>query len=1001
MAISKYIQQCDYRIGGLKPYIYLVHKNAMSINFKAKGVDVNFKKTKDSDVYKINASLCTYEQDETYANKYKFANTLEVSLNEQFREPFLYGLRTLRTNQYYIIIEDKKGVQYLINPELYTVLNYEYTFGDTNDSTNGVTITWTNINNHPLLIMEERIESNLVLLGEECPYNIGSVNSLMMTSFNDLKVNDDGVVADKLYVEDYTKIYSIDYLKKSFNLTETYDGNMFRTTMSFSIPLEENQFNWHYNLIEFKDNIYKAVVGTTNENYLILGVEKGLSAKYNITTSEDENNLNLINITFTQLSQYPIVYTNDITQYRWFEDGAMCFGFDKYQMLTQQYSEDWGETWITSDPIEKKKGDIIESDSEECKEYQWIDDGTYCYTTDVEYIDYRETTSYVCENGNKYKKLQKYSSTDDGKSYQAQEEYIKGDLVEEDSEDCNYIAIRWIDDNGYMCYPVNEDLTRWNVTGDTCIGYDLYASETEEVTNNGVTYYPTNNVQIGNIIKENCCKCGYRTYEYKFDADVCSSAITESNPTILDKDAYFEIIKDEGVVNGWTRSGNTFTSQSGLTSNVSVHRIHFKTNRDTIKFTIDQSSEKNYDYLIIGKLNSGVTNDTGSTNNYCNFKSLGIGTTTTSMTVPNDEDCFVELMYLKDGSSNKGRDNVIVTIGLEDNLTLQPYSMYERHYKWETCEDEYDSFNRNTGEVVYYIKELNSCDCEWTGTTWQWDGEETICGNVLCGELPTLTINRVQGKWTREGNTFTSNTISHSKITVERIYFSVSSPTAITFTIDQSSENANDYLVISNLDMSVVSAYPSTTGYAYNYYYHRSKTTGTTSMTISDTSEHFIELMYQKNQTFSYGRDNVIVTLSINNTCVYDIASEYEVWRETDCNDFTGNVDYRNPKKSCECEYRNYDWEWDETWEDAYICGSEIGLDSTSEYEVWKEYKYCPTSDGYKQYTGNVDYRNPKKSYKCDYVTYQWREEEITCGNALPENTTEVNKAPEINKDFE
>jgi hypothetical protein len=142
----------------------LVHKNATNINFKAKGVDVNFKKTKDSDVYKINASLCTYEQDETYANKYKFANTLEVSLNEQFREPFLYGLRTLRTNQYYIIIEDKKGEQYLINPELYTVLNYEYTFGDTSDSTNGVTITWTNINNHPLLIMEERIESNLVLL---------------------------------------------------------------------------------------------------------------------------------------------------------------------------------------------------------------------------------------------------------------------------------------------------------------------------------------------------------------------------------------------------------------------------------------------------------------------------------------------------------------------------------------------------------------------------------------------------------------------------------------------------------------------------------------------------------------------------------------------------------------------------------------------------------------------------------------------------------------------
>ena len=746
MAISKYIQQCDYRIGGLKPYIYLIHKNAMSINFKAKGVDVNFKKTKDSDVYKINASLCTYEQDETYANKYKFANTLEVSLNEQFREPFLYGLRTLRTNQYYIIIEDKKGVQYLINPELYTVLNYEYTFGDTNDSTNGVTITWTNINNHPLLIMEERIESNLVLLGEECPYNIGSVNSLMMASFNDLKVNDDGVVADKLYVEDYTKIYSIDYLKKSFNLTETYDGNMFRTTMSFSIPLEENQFNWHYNLIEFKDNIYKAVVGTTNENYLILGVEKGLSAKYNITTSEDENNLNLINITFTQLSQYPIVYTNDITQYRWFEDGAMCFGFDKYQMLTQQYSEDWGETWITSDPIEKKKGDIIESDSEECKEYQWIDDGTYCYTTDVEYIDYRETTSYVCENGNKYKKLQKYSSTDDGKSYQAQEEYIKGDLVEEDSEDCNYIAIRWIDTNGYMCYPVNEDLTRWDITGTQCSGTTLYNTTKELVTNNGTTYYESGVNKLGDIVKENCCACGYINTEYRYDSTVCSNVITETSFTETRK---YNIIREWNV--------DTFTIKG----------------EGTYIIIPDLLNNKSYNYIALShldtdlKLTATTSTSTATTSNY-NRGVYYYGTSTYgtwSFTINDDlEHTFQVGTYLNSTSSSYSGETAVVTV----TSPKQNYSLYDKYYLWEYCYDEYETVDRQTETYKYELKEYHSCDCEWTGTTWQWDGKETICGSNIEG---------------------------------------------------------------------------------------------------------------------------------------LDSTSEYEVWRETDCDGVIGNVDYRNPKKSCKCDY--------------------------------------------------------------------------------------------------
>ena len=206
---------------------------------------------------------------------------------------------------------------------------------------------------------------------------------------------------------------------------------------------------------------------------------------------------------------------------------------------------------------------------------------------------------------------------------------------------------------------------------------------------------------------------------------------------------------------------------------------------------------------------------------------------------------------------------------------------------------------------------------------------------MLCGELPSLTINSVQGDWIRDGYTFTSNQINHNEITTERIYFSVSEPTAVTFTIDQSSDNNGDYLIVSNLDKPIVSGgYENYIGSSYNYYNYRGKTSGITSMTISDTEKHFIEFTYKKDYSKSSGRDNVIVTLSIPNGCAYDPQSEYEVWRNV-CND-------------------------------------------------------------------NVEYRNPKKSYNCDYVTYQWREDENNvCGNALPEKTTEVNKAPELNTDFE
>ena len=424
MAISNYLQKCEYKLGGLKPHIYLIHKDALTVKIKANGVKVSFnhiKKGKDEDdkeidiipkIYKIEGALCVYNQEETFASKYRFNSTLEVTINELYKEPFFYGLRTLRTNQYYIIIEDKKGTQYLINPELYTNLNYEYNFTDTTDGQNAVLLTWYNLSNFPLLIFENKVETDTYLLQEQLNYNLGHSFELVMSLHKDINTNDDGVKVTNLYIDSADKIKKIEYLKETFNLNETYDGNMFRVTLSYSIPLDSHQFEWHYNLLEFKDNLYTAVLRTTNDNYIVVGVENGLFPSYNITTSEEDETPNMVNITFTHLSQYPILYTDDITQFRWIPTDEICFGFDKYQLLTQQYSEDWGVTWETTEPEIKKKGEIIEANSEDCKEYQWVDDGTYCYTSSTQYIKWIATDDFVCENGDKYQKLKKHITVD-------------------------------------------------------------------------------------------------------------------------------------------------------------------------------------------------------------------------------------------------------------------------------------------------------------------------------------------------------------------------------------------------------------------------------------------------------------------------------------------------------------------------------------------------------------------------------------------------------------
>ena len=921
MAITKYLQRCDYSIGGLQPYIYLIHKNTLTVRIKAKGVEVFFKEVPkngaETEIYKIYGASCVYNQEETYHNKYRFNSTLELTINEQYKEPFLYGLRTLRTNQYYIIVEDKKGTQYLINPELYTNLNYEYNFFDGGDTQNSCVISWNNLSNYPLLIMDEKIDNNFVLLFEECPYNIGSIEWLRICHNGELSTKDDGVKITDMYFSNIDLLHTIDFLKETFTYNETYDGNMFRTTLSFSIPLSDNQFNWHYNLLEFEKNRYTAFFKTTNHNYFVSGVEKGLKPKYNITTSEDDETPNMINITFEQTSQYPMIWTDSVVQYQWREDEQMCIGYDKYQMLAQQYSLDWGRTWVDTNPIVKKKGDIIESDSEECKKYQWVENGEVCVVDSNEIVKWKETDGYICQDCGKYRKLQKMVSTDSGKTFKDTDEYYIGAPMLDEEGDCQFVMARWVDvENQYLCFPVDETKTKWEVIGTICKDYDLHQNVKELVTNNGNIYYESGIIDYGDIIKENCCACGYINTEYRYDETVCSSAITET--AITETRTY-------DIINEWTV--DTFTIKG-----VGTHTI-----------SPDLLKNKNSNYIALSHLDTDLkliattSTSTLPTSNY-NRGVYYYGTSrygTWSFTINDDlEHTFQVGTYLSDTYSAYTGETAVVTV----TSPKQDYSLYDKYYLWEYCDDEYETVERQTETYKYELKEYHSCECEWTGTTWQWDGKETICGNVLCGELPTLTINRVQGNWTREGNTFTSNTISSAQNTVERIYFSVSEPAALTFTINQSSEKEYDFLVISNLDKEALSDYPSTTGSSYNYYNHKGKINGSTSMTINDTEEHFIELMYRKNRTITSGRDNVIVTLGVLDTCVYDYISEYEVWRETDCDGFTGNVEYRNPQKS----------------------------------------------------------------YKCGYVKYQWREDENNvCGNALPENTTEVNEAPELNTDFE
>lgn len=727
MAISSYLRECGYELGGLLPKIYLVHKNALKLSKKAKGLEVSVVSRNDGDIYCVEGQLCTYKQEETYNGKYRFNSTLELTINELYREPFLYGLRTLRTNEYYIIIEDKKGVQYLINPELYTKMSYEYSFSDTSGNNNHIIITYNNLSNYPLLIFEENISDNKSLLNKQCEYNYGQAYELLMFDHKDLKVKDDGVKVDEMYIENVDDICEIDFMKESFSLTESYDGKTFITSLAFNIPLND-QYGWVYRLLEFKDNKYAAILRTTNDNYIIVGVERGLFPSYTIETSEDDNVPNMVKVVFEQRSQYPILYTDEITQYRWVESEPLCFGFDRYQMLVKEKSEDWGETWVVVDPIVKKKGKIIESDSEACKEYQWVEDGEYCDIDNITYIKWENVDGFICEGGNKYHKTRRYVS-EDGKSFSPSDEYGRGELIEEDSKECQYVAVRWIDDGNYECYEVNEEYTRWIDNEEICSGVTLYQGQYEEISSNGIAYYESGEERLGDVIRDNCCACGYREEDWKDDGYICGKDISFSS-FMLGNIVKYESFPESG--NGvWGREENTFLttltsySQSLSTSRIRVYFIGL--NELKINYTQDWDSIR-YG-LRIGKVDSSFY---GRTEDEYVRPSADEG----SIIIPVGDNGyhFIDIVY------GDFLDDIYTYLNgsIKCSVTF-PYPYYEqsvvpttkylKRKKHLVCNDSVDVVDEPQEEyhLIPYEEECYECG----SITYMWKLEDTVCYNAL------------------------------------------------------------------------------------------------------------------------------------------------------------------------------------------------------------------------------------------------------------------------------
>ena len=272
---------------------------------------------------------------------------------------------------------------------------------------------------------------------------------------------------------------------------------------------------------------------------------------------------------------------NPSLTYRWIVSSEpWCEGTNEFKTEKQQQSADSGQTWIDSGAT--RKGEFVKSNSYSCGYIaeRWVN----------------ISGDFVCENGDKYTKQKKQTSTD-GVTWIDSGDTRKGSLIEVDSADCGYPQYRWVEiplDVDYVCvgedkyYKEKEQITQdgitWTDTGRTrrgrgaevhsadcgyippsyitrwvdvqgeyvCQGTNKYQKQKEQISNDsGQTWQDTGNVRAGSLIQSQSYDCGYVSYRWVTD---------QSNYVCQGNDKYAQEI-EESTTDGevWTPTGRTRT----------------------------------------------------------------------------------------------------------------------------------------------------------------------------------------------------------------------------------------------------------------------------------------------------------------------------------------------------------------------------------------------------------------------------------------------------------
>ena len=266
MSVSTYKNnECRYNIDKLEKVVYLIGEDDLrDIHIDNGEAYVDSISATPLSLAVYNISLTdTDELDE----RYKFTHTLTFSMKG-------YANYKYFQSKYYAIVKTVDGVYWLVNPLFPCKVTYTYTLDASGSHTD---FTLATISNHPTL----RIHGLDHATPYECGYQHCKFDTLRLNeakyslrSGNNIKYTNDG-------------FKDVVFNKNSAVFTETFDGKNVSHSLQFNIKFDDYKSSWHYNLLEFMDNKYSAIIKSSCGKYILSGFHFGLQPSFTVTANDE------------------------------------------------------------------------------------------------------------------------------------------------------------------------------------------------------------------------------------------------------------------------------------------------------------------------------------------------------------------------------------------------------------------------------------------------------------------------------------------------------------------------------------------------------------------------------------------------------------------------------------------------------------------------------------------------------------------------------------------